>query len=98
MKKFVYIIITICLMLCLVGCSNVKGDKNYTENTNNRLIPVSGQQDLYYDINTKVIYIIFNECGGYDGYGYMSPYYADNGFPYIYNVESNTLAKINVVD
>ncbi|MGN0245742.1 MAG: hypothetical protein ACI4DK_07235 [Lachnospiraceae bacterium] len=97
MKKIVSIIITICLVICLIGCA-FTGSKNYTKNTNNRLIPVPGEQDLYYDISTKVVYIIFNECAGNEGYGYMSPYYADNGFPYSYNVETNELEEINIIE
>lgn len=91
-KKFLSVIITICLIFCLMGCESAyKGSKNYTETTN-RLIPIIGQQDLYYDSNTKVVYIIFNECAGYSGYGYMSPYFADNGMPYIY--DDGELVKI----
>ena len=80
-------------MLCLVGCVNtVKGAKNYTKNTG-RLLPIAAQQDLYYDINTKVVYILFSESfGGYTGYGYMSPYLADNGKPYLY--DNGSLVKI----
>ena len=51
-------------------------------------------QDLYYDTNTKIVYILFNECAGYFGYGYMSPYYAPNGMPYVYNVQTNSLEEI----
>ena len=93
MKKVIYILIAICLMFCLVGCKPAyEGRKNYTETTS-RLVPIVGQQDLYYDYNTKVVYIIFNECAGYEGYGYMSPYFADNGMPYIY--DGGKLVKIN---
>lgn len=98
MKKFIIIIlITICLMLCLVGCT-VEGSKNYTDRTNGRLIPVPTQQDLYYDTNTNIVYIIFNEYSGECGYGYMSPYYADNGMPYIYNRTTQIVEKINIID
>ena len=47
-------------------------------------------QDLYYDTNTKIVYILFNEWAN----GYMSPYYAPNGMPYVYNVETNSLEEI----
>lgn len=93
MKKFISILVMIYLILCLCGCTD--GSKNYNKTTTGRLVPITGQSDLYYDANTKVVYILFNECAGYCGYGYMSPYYANNGFPYVYNVESNTLEKIN---
>lgn len=96
MKKILALIVIVCMVFCLCGCS--RGSKNYNKTTTGRLIPIVGQSDLYYDANTKVVYILFNECAGYTGYGYMSPYYADNGLPYVYNVESNTLEKINVVE
>lgn len=91
MKRIAAIILTICLMCSVVGCGMTKGGKDYTENTG-RLFPISSQQDLYYDINTKVVYILFNEAFGYTGYGYMSPYFADNGKPYLY--ENGELVKI----
>ena len=34
---------------------------------------------LYYDVHTKIVYIVTAECRGYDGYGFMSPYYSENG-------------------
>lgn len=82
MKKIISFTIVICLMFCLTGCVT-KGSKNYTETTG-RLIAINESKDLYYDINTKIVYLLFNECTGYQGYGYMSPYYADNGKPYMY--------------
>ena len=96
MKKIISIILVICMLFCLSGC--VAGSKNYSKNTHNRLLKVPSQHDLYYDINTKIVYIIFNECSGSVGYGYMSPYYADNGFPYRYNAVSGALEEINVVE
>ena len=96
MKKFISIVIVICMLFCLSGC--VSGAKNYSKHTNNRLLKVPNQHDLYYDANTKIVYIIFNEFSGSVGYGYMSPYYADNGFPYVYNATSGTLEEINVVE
>ena len=91
MKRLTAIILTLYLIFSLSACGMVKGGKNYAENTG-RLFPISSQQDLYYDINTKVVYILFNEAMGYTGYGYMSPYFADNGKPYLY--EKGELVKI----
>lgn len=86
----------ICLMLCLAGCGKHQGD--YSSTTNNRFIPISTQQNLYYDTNTKIVYVIFCEKEGIadtgTGYGYMSPYYASNGMPYVYNVEAGRLEEI----
>lgn len=70
------------LIFSLSGCA-VKGVKNYEENTE-RLSPVPNEQDLYYDTETGIVYFIFNESTGNQGYGYMSAYYAPNGLPYLY--------------
>lgn len=93
-NKIIVLILTVVLVLCLAGCSaTFVGSKNYTKCTNDRLQPTM-MQDLYYDTNTKIVYILFNECDGYSGYGYMSPYYAPNGMPYVYNVQTNSLEEI----
>lgn len=97
MKKIAMLVSTICLVFCLTACAG-KGSKNYTNNTSGRFVAVPTQTDLYYDTNTKIVYIIFNEYTGNTGYGYMSPYYADNGMPYMYNVELNRLEEIQNVD
>lgn len=93
-NKIIALILTVFLIFCLAGCSITSaGSKNYTTRTNSRLKPTM-MQDLYYDTNTKIVYILFNECAGYSGYGYMSPYYAPNGMPYVYNVQTNSLEEI----
>lgn len=91
MKRLIAIILALCVICSLAACGIGTGSKNYTENTN-RLISIPTQQDLYYDCNTKVVYIIFNEFSGSVGYGYMSPYFADNGKPYLY--ENGELVEI----
>lgn len=93
-NKIVVLILTVFLVFCLAGCSaTFKGSKDYTKRTSGRLQPTM-MQDLYYDTNTKIVYILFNECAGYSGYGYMSPYYAPNGMPYVYNIQTNSLEEI----
>ena len=93
-NKIIALILTVFLVFCLAGCrATCTGSKNYTTRTNGRLQPTM-MQDLYYDTNTKIVYILFNECAGYSGYGYMSPYYAPNGKPYVYNVQTNSLEEI----
>lgn len=80
------------LCLSMVACAASQGDKNYANNT--LLLEVPGRQDLYYDPNEKVVYIVFSERSGYAGYGYMSPYYAQNGKPYLYDPKANSLVEI----
>lgn len=93
-NKIITLILTVFLVFCLAGCGGTfAGSKDYTASTHSRLQPTM-MQDLYYDTNTKIVYILFNECAGYSGYGYMSPYYAPNGMPYVYNVQTNSLEEI----
>lgn len=83
-KQFKTVICLVALtisLLCLAGCAST-GSKDYIKNTNGRLRP------------TAIVYILFNECAGYSGYGYMSPYYAPNGIPYTYDESTNTLKEI----
>lgn len=93
--------VAICLTLCLSGCNDSytrQGDQNYSDTMDNRFVPIATQKNLYYDINTKIVYVIFCEDDGVAdcraGYGYMSPYYADNGMPYKYNVNTGALEEI----
>ena len=97
-NKIIALMLIVVLVLCLSGCSGTfEGSKDYTKRTGGRLQPTM-MQDLYYDTNTKIVYILFNECSGYSGYGYMSPYYAPNGMPYVYNVETNSIEEIVTED
>lgn len=94
-KQFKTVICFVALtisLLCLAGCVST-GSKDYIKNTNGRLRSTD-MQDLYYDTNTKIVYILFNEYAGHSGYGYMSPYYAPNGMPYTYDASTNTLKEI----
>ena len=93
-NKSIALMITVVIVLFLSGCSGTfEGSKDYTKCTGGRIQPTM-MQDLYYDTNTKIVYILFNECAGYSGYGYMSPYYASNGLPYVYNIQTNSLEEI----
>ena len=93
-NKIIVLILTIFLVFCLAGCSGTDaGSKDYTKRTGGRLQPTM-MQDLYYDTNTKIVYILFNEWAN----GYMSPYYAPNGRPYVYNVETNSIEEIVTED
>lgn len=93
-NKIIALILTVFLVFCLAGCSGTDaGSKDYTKRTGGRLQPTM-MQDLYYDTNTKIVYILFNEWAN----GYMSPYYAPNGRPYVYNVETNSIEEIVTED
>ena len=74
-KKCITGIILLLLMcISISGCSLT--EVNITEITNSRLLPIETETDLYYDKDTKIVYIIFDEKIGYAGFGYMSPYYS----------------------
>lgn len=62
-----------------------EGTIDYSKHSN--LIKIEGSKDLYYHSDTKIIYIAFDirtfsfavdDLVGH-GYGFMSPYYSDNG-------------------
>ena len=86
------------LMLCFgcVGCSlnfpTKEGNKNY--NIHSKLISIEGENDLYYYSTTHIVYIIFNERNGQEGYGYMSPYYSENGKLCTYDTEKKMIIEI----
>lgn len=81
MNKIVSIAVTICLMLCLVGCGGRPATGNEAT-FGGRFNEIPNECNLYYDVNTKVVYFIKY---GVEGYTYMSPYYASNGEVYLYN-------------
>ncbi len=78
-KKTLAILILIITFVC-TGCA-MEGSESYERHTN---LKETGIENLYYDLNTKIVYMLFNEYTGNAGYGYMSPYYAENGKPYIW--------------
>ena len=91
-KKIIAILLSLTMLISLFGCAASKGSKNYTAHTG--LIKIVGQDNLYYDPQTRIVYIIFNEAMGNCGYGYMSAYYASNGLPYQYDTNNNILIEI----
>lgn len=93
MKKIIAFMIGLVLCVSLCACAPSAGSKNYA--TTSGLIEITGQNNLYYDSNTKIVYFMFNEYSGYVGYGYMSPYYAPNGLPYRYDANNQTLIEID---
>ncbi len=94
MKKFITILLALLLCVSLTACGTSEGSKDYPKRTG--FVEVVGKRNLYYDPDTKIVYIIFNESSGsYYGYGYMSPYYAPNGLPYLYDANSQVLYEID---
>lgn len=92
-KKLLTIALSCILVFSLVGCGeqvnvNVSNDENLHSNQLKNFVEIA--DDLYYDSATRIVYF---KC--YTGYDYASiPYYAPNGLPYRYNVETNTFEEI----
>lgn len=98
MKKLLALTLALLLVISLCAC----GGGEYTVTTNDAeydgLLSVPGRDCLYYDPATKIVYYITTAKAGLaqtsSGYGFMSPYYAPNGLPYLYNAETNSLVEI----
>ena len=90
--------VTLGLTLCfgMTGCGTSGGNKNY--DSHSKLISIEGENDLYYYSTTHVVYIVFNEDAyqiGYQaGYGYMSPYYSENGKLCTYDTNTKQIVEI----
>lgn len=98
MKKIIAILLIMLLCVSVIACNTVEESVNpHTEHTG--FVEIVERKNLYYDPYTKVVYIIFNDTDTsyYQGYGYMSPYYAPNGLPYLFDVYSRTLYEIQYV-
>lgn len=91
-KKIIMTTILIAALIGLTSCT-YKGQKDYATNTG--LIAIPDYENLYYDGLTKVVYFVFNEGCSNQGYGYMSAYYAPNGFPYLYDPFKQELVEIS---
>ena len=93
MKRFVVFCLALLTGCSLVGCGDtveVNVDK-YEELSSPKLASfIEISDDLSYDEATRIVYI-----ENYTGYGWaLTAYYAPNGLPYRYNVETNTLEQI----
>lgn len=78
MKKCIKLILCIAMLLALCGCTTDL-DQSLP------LTKIDGYDYLYYDQDTKVVYMAFRQYYGNQGYGYMSPYIAPNGLPYLWD-------------
>lgn len=84
--------LTMCLLM--VGCnSKSEGDKYYSAHS--KLISIEGEEDLYYYSTTRIVYIVFDEYEPHAGYGYMSPYYSENGKLCIYDCNTKQIVELD---
>lgn len=92
MKKII-IILGILMCFSLTGCTSTNsGSKDY--DIHSHLISIEGENDLYYYSTTHVVYIVFNEYHGYKGYGYMAPYYSENGKLCVYDDQKKEIIEL----
>lgn len=90
---FITVIFMVAFIYVILAVSRVdEGARNYENHT--LFIQIEGHDNLYYDPQEEIVYVIFSEMSGYKGYGYMSPYYASNGRPYGYDPHTGELVKI----
>lgn len=90
-KKILAVVLVLALCFGMTGCTS-EGSKNYDNYS--KLISIEGENDLYYYSTTHIVYITFNECLGYTGYGYMSPYYSENGKLCTYDTNTKQIVEI----
>ena len=91
-KKIIAIVLGLALCLGMTGCGTSEGNKNY--DSHSKLVSIEGENDLYYYSTTHVIYIVFNEAEYPTGYGYMSPYYSENGKLCTYDTNTKQIIEI----
>lgn len=90
-KKILAIALGLTLCFGMTGCTST-GSKNYDDHS--KLVSIEGENDLYYYSTTHVVYIVFNEAEYQTGYGYMSPYYSENGKLCIYDTNTKQIVEI----
>lgn len=105
MKKII-IILGILMCFNLTGCADAYSRPNNYEDdshldTSNEpneyysyshLMLIEGENDLYYYSTTHIVYIIFDK--GFGQYGYMAPYYSENGRLCVYDTEKKEIIEL----
>lgn len=90
-KKILAVALVLTLCFGMTGCT-YEGSKNYDDHS--KFVSIEGENDLYYYSTTHVIYIVFNEAEYQAGYGYMSPYYSENGKLCTYDTDTKQIVEI----
>ena len=88
-KKILVIMLGLILCFGMTGCTTCE-NKNYYKDSN--LIPI--ENNLYYYSTTHVVYIVFSKTEYQTGYGYMSPYYSENGKLCTYDTNTKQIVEI----
>lgn len=94
MKKKILAVLILCFGMtgCTYNGMKHDGMKHYDETS--KLIAIEGEKDLYYYSTTHIIYIVFSEMSNSQGYGYMSPYYSENGKLCVYDSEAKKIIEL----
>lgn len=100
-RKILIGILSLCLTVSMVGCSDETINVNVENSTDlsgtvigtDALIEIGS--NLWYDSTTRIVYW-WNGRINWGNYCSTtpSPYYAPNGLPYRYNPEANTFEEI----
>lgn len=90
-KKIIAVALGLILCLGMTGCA-CEGGKTYYNHSN--LVSIEGEKVLYYYSTTHVVYIVFDKSAGNLGYGYMSPYYSENGKLCTYDTDTKQIVEI----
>lgn len=88
-KKILIFIVIVFLCFILIGCT-ASDTKAYDRHS--QLVQIDEYDDLYYYESTKIIYIIFNSYIA--SYGYMAPYYSENGKLCKYDIDNKMIKEI----
>lgn len=89
-KKLTAFVLALCLVLVLAGCSTNSTNTEVTYSLSRKSLFQTRYDNILYDNDTHIAYVTY-----FNGYKtYLLPYYAPNGLPYLYDVESGELVEI----
>lgn len=105
MRKILCVVLVCIIVFSLIGCGakstvvavHVDDKDNLTGAVFGKDALIEIGSGLWYDSTTRIVYW-WNGCmTAYTADTTPSPYYAPNGFPYLYNPQTNTFEEIELV-
>lgn len=102
MKKLLSIVLCCVIVFALMGCAveekvvavNAKNPESLAGQVFGKTALIEIGNYLYYDSTTRIVYWWNGTMYSYRCDTTPTPYYAPNGFPYLYNPETNTFEEI----
>lgn len=89
-KKLTAFVLALCLVLVLAGCFPNPTNAKITYSAGSKSLWTTQYNNILYDNDTHIAYVTY-----FNGNKtYLLPYYAPNGLPYLYDVESGELVEI----